>query len=404
MIEARPYAIVGLSVAVLGAVGAIALRVLDPVPVVPDSLGFSDPALVSFEFLGLAFASVGALLVVRRPENAVGWFMVLIGVCNALAGLTAAVTFSAVAAGPAAAPIAELAGWLSVLFAMTGALVFGLGFIFPTGRGHTPAWDRFIRFGAVNLVWILVVFFLIRPGPLQVVPSIENPFGIGPDLRPIFGPGISTVLAASGVLIFPILALSMVSRYRMSDAVGRQQLKWFTLALIVAVSGIGAAALGAWLSHEPPAAGLVVFGFAGALVPVAIAIAILRHNLYDIDRLISRSLGYAVVTGMLGAVFAATAIGLSALLASVAQGQSLAVAASTLLVLALFGPLRRRAQSAIDRRFDRATYDASRTVQALTARLRNDVDIERLEADIIGVVYQTFHPTNAGLWLRGGPR
>jgi hypothetical protein len=160
----------------------------------------------------------------------------------------------------------------------------------------------------------------------------------------------------------------------------------------------------ALIGDKPPEAGLVVFGFAGALVPVAIGIAILRYNLYDIDRLISRSLGYALVTGTLAAVFAATAIGLSALLGTLAEGQSLAVAASTLLVLALFGPLRRRAQSAIDRRFDRASYDAARTVQALTARLRDDVDIDRVEADVLGVVDQTFHPTNAGMWLRGGSR
>jgi hypothetical protein len=172
----------------------------------------------------------------------------------------------------------------------------------------------------------------------------------------------------------------------------------------VAVGGIAAAALGAWINDEPPEAGLVVFGFAGALVPVAIGIAILRHGLYDIDRLISRSLGYALVTGTLAAVFAVTAVGLSALLASLAQGQSLAVAASTLLVLALFGPLRRRAQSAIDRRFDRSGYDASRTVQALTERLREDVDIDRVEADILRVVDQTFHPANAAMWLRGGSR
>ena len=170
------------------------------------------------------------------------------------------------------------------------------------------------------------------------------------------------------------------------------------------IAGVAVAAVGALVSEQPPEAGLVVFGFAGALVPVAIGIAILRHHLYDIDRLISRSLGYAIVTGVLAAVFAVTAIGLSTVLGSFAQGQSLAVAASTLLVLALFGPLRRRAQSAVDRRFDRAGYDATLTVQALTARLRADVDIDRVQADVLGVVDQTFHPTNASVWLRGPSR
>jgi hypothetical protein len=145
---------------------------------------------------------------------------------------------------------------------------------------------------------------------------------------------------------------------------------------------------------------LAIYGVASTFIPVSIAIAILRRGLYDIDRLISRTLGYAVVTGVLVAVFAATAIGLSAILGSMAQGETLAVAASTLFVFAISGPLRRRAQSAVDRRFDRARYDASVTVQAMSTRLRDDVDLERVEADVLGVVDRTFHPTKASVWLR----
>jgi hypothetical protein len=397
---ARPFALVGWLAAVVGAVGGVALRIVDPVPVIPDELGAGDLAQLGFDVLGVTFASVGALLVVRRPGNAVGWFMVLIGASNALAGLTSAIAFSAYADGPAGAATAGIAAWLTNLFILVGSLVLPLGFIFPDGRGHTPAWDRFVRVGALTLLPMLVVFFLIRPGPLQIFAAIDNPFGFGPDVRTVFGPQTSTLAVASWPLLFPFLVLSIVSRYRMSDRIGRQQLKWFILALVVSSGGMMAAVGGALIGDEPPQAGLVVFGFAGALVPIAIGIAILRYNLYDIDRLISRSLGYAVVTGVLAAVFAAMAIGLSTLLGSLAQGESLAVAASTLTVLGLFGPLRRRAQSVIDRRFDRASYDAARTVQALTARLRDDVDIDRVEADVLGVVDQTFHPAKAGLWLR----
>lgn len=402
---AKPYALVGWAAAVLGAVAAIALRTIDHVPVIPDTLGFGDTALVGFEFLGVTFSSVGALLVVRRPENAVGWCMVLIGAGTALSGLTAALTFSAVADGPAGAATAGFAGWLTVLFTMIGNMLIPLlGFIFPTGRGQTPAWDRRVRLGVVATVWVLVVLVLIRPGPLQVFASIENPFGVGPDLRSVFGLQFSTILAASFLLLVPVLVVSIASRYQMSDQVGRQQLKWFILALLVTLVGITVAGIGAVISNEPPEAGIALFGFAGALIPIAIGIAILRHGLYDIDRLISRSLGYALVTGVLAAVFAATAIGLSALLGSLAQGESLAVAGSTLLVFALFGPLRRRAQTAIDRRFDRSHYDASQTVQALTARLRDDVDLERVEADVLSVVHRAFHPAVAAVWLRGPSR
>ena len=397
---ARPYAIVGWLAALAGALGAITLRIVDPVPVVPNTFGFTDMSLLSFEFLGVTFASVGALLMIRRPENAVGWCMVVIGVAYALSGLAAAATFSAVADGPAGAATAGFAGWLAVFFSSIGGLVFVLGFIFPTGRGHTPAWDRAIVVGAVAAPWIVVVVFLIRPGPLHLFPSIDNPIGVGPDVRSVFGSQVSPLIAASQLLFAPILIWSIVSRYRMSDRVGRQQLKWFILALLVALGGIVLAGVGALINDKPPEVGLVVFGFAGALVPIAIGIAILRYHLYDIDRLISRSLGYAFVTGVLAAVFAATAIGLSALLGSFAAGDTLAVAASTLLVVALSGPLRRRAQSAVDRRFDRSHFDASRTVEALTERLRDDVDLERVEADVLGVVDRTFHPTSSDLWLR----
>ena len=145
---ARPYALVGCVVAVVGAVGSIVLRIVDPVPLLPGSFGFSGAALVGFELLGVSFASVGALLVIRRPGNAVGWCMVLIGDGYALGGLTAAITCSAAADGPAGAAAAAFAAWLTVLFTTIGGLVFGLGFIFPTGRGHTLAWDRMVRIGA----------------------------------------------------------------------------------------------------------------------------------------------------------------------------------------------------------------------------------------------------------------
>ncbi len=397
---ARPYAIGGVVAAIVGAVGAITLRILDPVPLIPDAFGFTDLALVGFEFLGVTFASVGALLVIRRPENAVGWLMVLIGAGNALAGLTGSVTSSAVADGPEGATIAGLAGWLTNLFVMLGGLVIGLGFIFPTGRGHTPAWDRFVRFGAIALLWMLVFLVLIPPGPLQVFATIENPFGFGPDIRPLLGPQISTYVAASAVLVFPILALSIVSRYRMSGRVGRQQLKWFILAFLVAIGGLAVAALGAVLTNEPPEAGLVVFGFAGALIPIAIGIAILRHRLYDIDRIVSRTIAYALVSAIVAAVFAAVVVLLSTVLSSLADGQTIAVAASTLTAFAVFQPVLRRVRREVDMRFNRARYDADQTVAEFSARVRNEVDIATVAGDLDATVQAAVKPASLRLWLR----
>jgi hypothetical protein len=397
---ALPYATIGWLAAVLGALGGITLRIVDPVPLIPDELGFTDLSLVGFGVLGVTFASVGALLVVRRTENAVGWFMLLIGVSNALAGLTAAITFSAVADGAAGAALAGVAGWLTNLFAILGSLVVALGFIFPTGRGHTAGWDRFVRIGAFLFPWLLVVFVLIRPGPLQIFASIDNPFGFGPDMGAALGSQPSLLVLASPTALLPLLALSIVTRYRTSDRIGRQQLKWFILALIVALGGIAAAVVGAVVSDEPPEAGLVVFGFAGSLVPVAIGIAILRYNLYDIDRLISRSIAYAMVSGILAIVFGAVVVFLSAALATVAQGQTIAVAASTVTAFALFQPIRRRVQLAVDRRFDRSRYDAELTVRTFAGRLRGDLDLGTIRLDIADTASRAVRPATAGVWLR----
>jgi hypothetical protein len=348
----------------------------------------------------VTFAVVGALLVVRRPGNAVGWVMVLIGDGYALGGLGAAITASAVADGPGGATTAAVAAWFTVFVTTIGGLVFALGFIFPTGRGHSPAWDRAIRLTAVWFPVVSLFVFLIRPGPLHLFSTIDNPVGFGPDLRPFLGPNVSQAVAACSAVVVPVLAFSLVSRYRMADTVGRQQLKWFVLAIFVTIIGVGIAAVGAVLTNEPPEAGLVVFGFAGSLVPVAIGIAILRHGLYDIDRIVSRTIAYALITAVLAGVFGVAALLLGVVLSSVGQGQTIAVAGSTLLVAALFGPLRRRAQAIVDRRFDRSRYDAALTVQGMTVRLRDDVDLDRVEADVLGVIDRTFHPESAAMWLR----
>lgn len=405
---ARPFAIAGLVATLVGAVIAVALRIVDPVPMAANSFGFGDASLLGFEFFGIAFAAVGALLVVRRPTNAVGWCMVLIGASHALAGCTAAVTSAALADGTMALGTAQMAGWLSVLFVMTGSfLLIGLGLIFPTGRGHTVFWDRLIRLAAIVAPVIVITLFLLRPGPLQLWAAIDNPFGVGPDVRSVLGAQPSEILAASTLLIAPLLGLSIASRYRMSDGVGQQQLKWFVLALLVSVAGITLAAVGALLGRQAPETGLVVFGFAGALIPIAIGIAILRYRLYDIDRIVSRTIGYAAITGVLAVVFAGVILLVAGLLTSFsqglfpsAQGQSIAVAVSTVVVFALFQPVRRLVQRAVDRRFDRARYDGQSTIASFAGRLRDDVDLGSVSDEITRTAISAVHPAGIALWLR----
>lgn len=404
-LPAKAFATVGWLAAVVGAVGAVALRLLDPVPVVPNNFGFGDVALVGFEVMGVTFASVGALLVVRRPRNAVGWCMVLIGVGQADSGLTAAATYSAAAqAGDAGRRLAEMTGWLTVVLTTMGGLMLFLPFIFPTGRGYTRAWDRLARITIVTLALVSILLAL-QPGPLNIFPTIANPFGVGPDLRTVVGISFSELFSTSAVLIAPIVVLAFVSRYRSADQVVRQQLKWFLAASLVSIVGVSVAAAGAVLSKELPGeAGIAVFGFGGALVPIAIGIAILRHHLYDIDRLISRTLAYAVVTGVLAAVFAGLILSLQAALTLFTQGQTIAVAFSTLVVFALFQPLRRRVQRAVDRRFDRSRYDADRTIESLAGRLRSNVDLATVSREVERTASAAVRPASVSVWLRGAPR
>ncbi len=403
-LAARAFAVVGLTAAVVGAVGAITLRIVDPVPVVRNPFGFGDVALVGFGVMGLAFASVGTLLVVRRPRNAIGWCMVLIGVGHAVGIFAAAATYSMVAVGTQEAlRSAQLTGWVTSLFITMGGFLFGIGFIFPTGRGHTPRWNRFARLFLISGP-VALLMIVLQPGPLSVFPTIENPVGLGPDLRATLRMEVSPVAAVSSVTFVPLLLWSLVSRYRLARSIERQQLKWFGLALVVATGAFGFSGAGTIVAGDPPEIGLAVFGFAGALVPVAIGIAILRYRLYEIDRIISRTLAYGLVTVVLVAVFGGLVLGLQAVLAPLTRESTIAVAASTLVVFALFQPLRRRVQRAVDRRFHRAVIDAERTTEAFAGRLRDELDLSTLAGELQRTTSAAVQPTLSAVWLRESGR
>jgi hypothetical protein len=400
-------ALVTWLVSVVGALAAITLRIVDPAPLLADPLGFGDTALIGFEILGVAFATVGAVLVARLPRNAVGWCMVVAGVGHALAGLTAAAA-ATVSAATAPPPdwrqMTQVLAWLGLLFTIsgTGGLA-GLLFIFPSGRGHTARWDRFARALMIFGLTLLAVL-LFQPGPLQILPGIENPFGVMPDARPVIGMQLGKPLLAGSYLLTPIGAWALVSRYRVASPVERQQLKWFGLSLTVTVGGLLASGVWSAGGERPPEVGLVVFGFAGALVPVAIGIAITRYHLYDIDRIISRTLTYAVVSALLFALFAMVNLGLQWTLGGLTRNQPALVAASTLAVAAAFNPVRTRVQGIIDRRFNRARYDAERTVAGFADRLRDEVDLPTLVGELGRAATHTVEPSSTDIWLRARSR
>jgi hypothetical protein len=398
MTVTRTFAMVGLGLAIVGAVGAVVIRYLAPAPSVTEAFGYGGPSMVGYVIAGLTWASVGALLVARRPDNTVGWVMVPVGVGYVLSQVSVAVTFALAAQDtPQGAYLARIAGWATLLLQLVTFFQVAIGFIFPSGRAQSPRWAGFMRiFWA--LAGVVVVITLTQPGPLQLIPTLENPFGFGPDLRGDWQ--ISPWVVALMVLIFAILFFSMVSRYRAADRVERQQLKWFVLALGLSI-GLGvpvSAAIGIDRPANP--IGLTVFVLAGALVPVAIGIAILRYRLYEIDRIVSRTIAYALVSAILAAVFGGVIVLLSAAFSSFAQGETIAVAVSTLAAFAAFQPVLRRVRREVDRRFDRAGYDAERTIAKFSDRLRDEIDLAHLSSDLESTIREAIAPRSLAIWIR----
>jgi len=408
MTAPRAFASVGLGLTVVGLVGTAIVRAAAPAPFISVAFGFGGATMVGLLLVGSTWALVGALLVLRQPANAVGWLMVPVGVGNALSMLSVSLAFAFAAVGDVQSErLAQIAGWFTVLLQLVGIFEVAIGFYFPTGRVQSRRWARFMWvYWAITIVYVTVS--ITQPGPLQLLPDLQNPFGFGPDLRA--GRPIAPILSVVTVVVFIALAGSMTTRYRSAGRVERQQLKWFVLALGLSAIGLAIAAWEAILSDRPAnAIGLTIYVFAGALVPIAIGIAILRYHLYDIDRIVSRTIAYGVVTFVLFVVFGGTIIGLQTLISGVMAGPSteidpLVVAASTLVVAALFNPVRVRVQAIVDRRFHRARYDAERTVAGFAGRLRDELDLATLAADLRRTTVEAVQPSTTGIWLRAGGR
>jgi MFS family permease len=340
----------------------------------------------------LAFTLVGIVILWRRPGHGIGRLTLTIGLMFATgAAISASLHLFNPRWGiaPVVRAVGDLLSQSLTIMALLASVIIVVVW-FPDGR-------RSSRLGGLVEALVAVGVASAAVGGVGDWLAQRSDGGQVPLW---FAASTTFVTFGALGLSFALALVDIVLRYRQADGMRRAQIRW-----VVAASGTTVVLLGLLVMVGEHLPGLWDLFLASTILPaIAIAIAITRYRLYDIDRIISRSLGYAIVTGVLAAVFAASAIGLSTLLGSLGQGESLAVAASTLIVLGLFGPLRRRAQAVIDRRFDRASYDASVTVQVMSARLRDNVDLERVEADVLVVVDQTLHPTNAGMWLRGRSR
>jgi hypothetical protein len=345
--------------------------------------------------LTLAFGSflvVGCVLVARRPDNRVGWIFTAVGLLTTAAILVEEYVIYAYVTHPGPLPGRLLAAWVyNWIWLPIGILtvVFPL-LLFPTGRSLSFRW-RPLTWLAVGVTVAWAVVGALTPA-LAVADerSIANPIGVA-GANPNAGL-VGVILNALLLFLLAAAIVSVVVRFRRSWGVERQQLKWFAYAG-------GLVVLAMLSTNVLPSLGNLPWVMVIAL-PVAVGIAILRYRLYDIDRLINRTLVYGLLTSLLGLVYAAGVFAAGRLLDPAGGQSELAVAASTLAVAALFQPARRRIQVVVDRRFNRRKYDAARTVEAFSARLREEVDLDALSAELLAVVVQTIQPTRASLWLR----
>jgi hypothetical protein len=363
--------------------------------VAQDTLVVTYLAMAGIVAVTLAYATVGLLLSWRSGGGRIGWIL-LVG-----AATFAAVPFGYIVGGTMVLrdPFDPVS---NVLF-LVGPASFALGYslilpvvalTFPDGRLPAPTW-RLPVGAALAAVAAATTLTALRPGQIAEFTG-TNPLGV--DALPAWLSSLAGPLSGVGIVLISILGIgAVVTRYRRGSRIERQQLRWFVAAVLLAVVPITVAPLTSGLGGP---AWLLLAEFGLLLVPVAIGIAVTRYRLYEIDRLLSRGLSWAVLSGLLVAVYAGAVLVLQSLLGGVTQGETLAVAGSTLLAAALFQPLRRRIQAVVDHRFNRARYDAERTAIDFAERLRDEVDLVSLSDGIAIVVDTALRPTTIGVWIR----
>ncbi len=345
----------------------------------------------------VGFGLVGALLASTRPSNRIGW--TLCGITFSLGLVVFAGSYGryALVTQPGSVPFGRLAAWLTAwTFVVPVTLAVVLVLLYPTGSATTRL-GRFLTRAFLSVAALDMISFGLRPGPVEGDTPPYNPLGI-PGAEQFLNPIISflgTVLA----LLAVVAVLDLFVRFRRSRGIERQQFRWFLttvgtfpilflLANVVEGQVVGAGGI------DPT---VVVFPLWGNGTAAAIAIAVTRHGLYEIDRIISRTVSYGLVTAVLVVLYLGAVFVLRNLLPL--EGE-LAVAGSTLLVAALFNPLRRRIQTAVDRRFNRSRFDAQVTMEALSRRLSSQVDLSELGRELVQIAHQTMQPEIASVWVR----
>ncbi len=332
----------------------------------------------------------------KRPGHPIGWLLLASALCYSVGGLSVSL------------PQPTGGGLSPALFAQwAGAWAWGVGvglavvvlLLFPDGRLPSRRW-RPVLWLAIG-VMLAIVLGVGFGSPFIGDSRVPNPFALGGSVGEVLG-----ALDAAFPLLLLVALLAVVSvivRWRRAREIERQQIKWLLYPALLVGLGLVAQVPLLTLTGSSEAvtdASNAILTGTFASLPVGIGIAVLRYRLYDIDRIISRTLAYAVVTVILGAVFVATILVLQELLAPVTSGTPIAVAVSTLFVASLFQPVRRRIQNVVDRRFNRARYDAEREVERFAAQIRDEVEVERVTGALTATLQRTMQPATAVVWLR----
>lgn len=375
------------------------------------SLGeiFVEEGIAMFAALTVSFSVVGALVASHRPENPIGWIFCAAAFLYGLLISSYEYATYALITEPGSLPLAAEASWIGqwIWASGLGLILVFLPLLFPTGRPPSRRWRPVAWLGGLSIAVISI------PGALMLWSqrgiALVRPEGMGEEgtshalFVVVMFAGLPLMLVAGFAAV-----LSLFVRFRRARGTERQQIKWFAAAC--------ALTFGVVLLFDGPVnveGGLfeAVYAVASLIVvpsiPVATGIAILKHNLYDIDRLLNRTLAYGFLTISLALVYVGSVVLLQATFrALTGQASDLAVVASTLAIAALFNPLRRRIQRFVDRSFYRKKYDAARTLEEFSARLRNETDLDALNDGLVTVVRETLQPAHASLWLRepGGHR
>jgi hypothetical protein len=346
--------------------------------------------------VAVGYSTVGAIIANRLPESPIGWLFCAIGLSFGIVHFSAEYAAYALLAPSRSLPGGEVFAWLTSWVGIFGlGLVVFLDLLFPNGRLPSARWRWFAWFTAIALL-PAVILSALSPG-LIISSILDNPLGV--ERLPDFPRAIEAFMY--GLIV--VGASSMLTRLRHAGTIERQQIKWFAYATVVVISGV------ILKNTVYPAVGVTWVWWVGLVLtavgvvssPFAMGVAIFRYRLYEIDTLINRTLVYGSLSAILVALYFGGIVVLQSLfVVLIGEKSTLAVVASTLAIAALFTPFRRRIQKVVDRRFYRSNYDARKTLEAFSAHMREETDLEALSDDLVGVVRETMQPAHVSLWLR----